>query len=108
MNEERITRRTLGDVREGRTDWERLDAMNEEEIDEAARSDPDAQPFDAEFLRHAAILTPQPKKEIHMRVDEDVVEWFKKQGKGYQARMNAVLRAYMTAKSSTSGEDRPG
>ena len=34
------------------------------------------------------------KTEIHIRVDTDVLEWYKSQGKGYQTRMNAVLRAY--------------
>ena len=34
------------------------------------------------------------KTEVHMRVDTDVLEWYKSQGKGYQTKMNAVLRAY--------------
>ncbi|MBR3544308.1 MAG: BrnA antitoxin family protein [Treponema sp.] len=34
------------------------------------------------------------KTEIHMRVDTDVLEWFRNQGKGYQTKINAVLRAY--------------
>jgi uncharacterized protein (DUF4415 family) len=102
MKEERIIRSTLGDVREDRTDWARVDAMTDEEIEEAARADPDAQPTDEEFWKHAKIITPPPRKDIHMRVDEDVLDWFKKQGRGYQAHMNAVLRAYMKAKSSES------
>ena len=104
MSEERIVRRTLGDVADDRTDWERVKTMTEEEIDEAARSDPDAQPFDAEFFKHAIRITPPPKKDVHLRVDQDVLVWFKKQGRGYQSRMNAALRAYMLAKSSTEDQ----
>ena len=38
---------------------------------------------------------PQPKRAISLRVDSDVLEWFKFHGRGYQTRMNAALRAYM-------------
>ena len=107
MSEERIVRSTLGDRRQGKTDWARIDAMTEEEIDAAARADPDNLPLDAEFFRHAKIITPPPKKAIHLRIDSDVLGWFKSQGKGYQTRMNAVLRAYMEALSSQSNQRRP-
>ena len=43
-------------------------------------------------------LKPVPKKAlISLRIDSDVIEWFKRQGAGYQSRMNALLRAYMEA-----------
>lgn len=35
-----------------------------------------------------------PKRSISLRIDEDVLEWFKSQGTGYQTRINAVLRAF--------------
>ena len=38
-----------------------------------------------------------PKKSISLRVDEDVLEWYKAQGPGYQTRINAVLRAFKDA-----------
>ena len=40
---------------------------------------------------------PRPKRHLNLRIDADVVDWFKAEGKGYQTRMNAVLRAYMAA-----------
>ncbi len=43
------------------------------------------------------VVHPIAKKPISLRVDKDVLEWFKKQGPLYQSRMNAVLRAYMAA-----------
>jgi len=96
MSEERIVRYTRATLpKDDRTDWERLKSMTEDEITGAALSDPDAQPLDEEFFRHARVITPPPKKSIHLRVDADVLEWFRSKGKGYQTRMNAVLRAYM-------------
>ena len=68
------------------TDWDRVATMTEAEVDEAAASDPDAQ-----------VVIPQSKHAISLRVDSDVLAWFKSQGKGYQTRINAVLRAYMEA-----------
>lgn len=108
MKEKSIVRYTLGKLPEDHeSDWERVKAMTEEEIDEAARSDPDAQPIDAEFWERATIISPEPKKSVHLRIDPDVLAWFKKQGKGYQTRMNAVLRSYMEARSTQGREDRP-
>ena len=72
--------------------------MTEAEIDAAAASDPDAQPTDESFWNDAQVVMPQPKRAISLRIDDDVLEWFKSQGRGYQTRMNAVLRAYMQAR----------
>jgi len=50
-----------------------------------------------DFFAKATMVHPKPKQPISLRVDEDVLAWFKKQGPRYQSRMNAVLRAYMAA-----------
>ena len=47
-----------------------------------------------EFWENARVVFPQPKKTVTIRVDGDVLEWFRKGGRGYQSRMNAVLRSY--------------
>lgn len=48
-------------------------------------------------------LKPAPPKEsISLRIDADVLEWFKAQGPGYQTRMNAVLRAFKTLRSNSA------
>lgn len=52
-----------------------------------------------EFWENAVIVRPKKKKPVSLRLDEDVLEWFKKQGKGYQTKMNAVLTAYKMANS---------
>ena len=51
----------------------------------------------ADFFATASIVHPTPKRPISLRIDEDVLNWFKAQGSRYQSRMNAVLRAYMAA-----------
>ncbi|MEX2035493.1 MAG: BrnA antitoxin family protein [Xanthobacteraceae bacterium] len=55
--------------------------------------------LDEEFWKYAELLMPgeRPKTSLHLRVDHDVAEWFKKQGKGHLTRMNVVLRAYYLA-----------
>jgi uncharacterized protein (DUF4415 family) len=51
----------------------------------------------ARAVAHRGLPVPARKKQIALRVDEDVLEWFKAQGQGYQTRMNAVLREFRDA-----------
>ena len=74
--------------------------MTDEEIEAAIRNDPDAVPLDVDWSE-AVLVIPQKKKAISIRVDEDVLEHFKKEGAGYQRRMNAVLRSYVEQKRKT-------
>ena len=102
MKDKNTITRSVSDPRKGTTDWERVKALTEEEIDEAALADPDARPTDAEFWQDAEIVMPESKERVTMRLDKEVLDWFRKEGKGYQTRMNAVLRAYIEAKSLPS------
>jgi uncharacterized protein (DUF4415 family) len=62
------------------------------------RADAPARPVDDEFWRDARVVMPPPgKASVHLRLDADVLEWFRKQGKGHLSRMNAVLRSFMEA-----------
>lgn len=79
----------------GRTNWERVDAMTEEEI--MATSPPELADLPDDFWDDAVVVMPPPKEAISLRVDHDVLTWFRAQGSGYQTRMNAVLRSYMEA-----------
>jgi len=83
----------------GRADLPRLRRMREREI--ARTSPPDLADLPADFWTNAAVVDPIPKQPISLRVDVDVLDWFKKQGPRYQSRMNAVLRAYMTANAKS-------
>jgi uncharacterized protein (DUF4415 family) len=82
---------------ESRTDWGRVRAMTDDEIEAAAVSDPDASSLDEAFWQEARVVFPRPvrKKHTGLRIDEDVLAWFRAQGPGYQTRINTVLRAYV-------------
>ncbi len=77
------------------TDWDRIDAMRDEDIDTS-----DIPELDDSFFAHAVIRLPEPKASVTLRLDREVLDWFKSQGKGYQTRINAVLKAYKEAHSS--------
>ena len=78
-----------------RTDWARVDALTDEEIEAAVRDDPDAAPIvDEKWFRTATIVMPEPKEQISIRLDRDVLAHFRKSPR-YQTRINAILRAAM-------------
>jgi len=80
------------------TDWPRVRRLTDRQIERAAADDPDAAPIaTADWFRHARLLEPQPKESVSIRLDRDLIAWFKRPGKGYQTRINAVLRAYVDA-----------
>ena len=74
-----------------RTDWERIKAMKDEEIDLT-----DSPELDATFFQEA-VPWPTHKKQITMRLDPEVLDFFKAQGRGYQTTINKVLRRYVDA-----------
>jgi|HubBroStandDraft_6_1064221.scaffolds.fasta_scaffold721259_1 uncharacterized protein (DUF4415 family) len=84
--------------RKSETDWARLDAMTDEEIEASIVNDPDWQEFKDIDWSKAILVIPPKKRAISIRVDEDVLDYFKKEGAGYQRRMNAVLRSFMQQK----------
>jgi uncharacterized protein (DUF4415 family) len=94
MKGEDITVVSRDDPRRGKTDWAAVDALTDKEIEAAIRKDPDAVPLDFDWSK-AVLVIPPKKKAISIRLDEDVLDHFKKEGAGYQRRMNAVLRSYM-------------
>jgi uncharacterized protein (DUF4415 family) len=98
MKKSHIITRKWGDRRKGKTDWARVDALTDEDIAKAVASDPDAAPIDIDWS-DAVLVMPARKKAISIRVDEDVLNFFKGEGEGYQRRMNAVLRSYMQQKA---------
>ena len=98
MKKSDIVARKWGDRRKGKTDWARVDALTDKDIAKAVANDPDAAPIDIDWS-DAVLVIPARKKAISIRVDEDVLDYFKSQGDGYQRRMNAVLRSYMQQKA---------
>ena len=80
----------------GATDWKRLRALSDTDIRAAVKTDPEARPTDVEFWKQANIVLPQAKQTVTIRLDADLLGWLRRQ-KGYQTRINAVLRTYMEA-----------
>jgi uncharacterized protein (DUF4415 family) len=95
--DECIVRYTAEELREMRaaglsqTDWARVDAMTEEELEASIDFEEEGE-FDWSILR-AGI--PGPKESLPVLLDVEVIEWFQATGAGYQTRMNEVLRSYM-------------
>ncbi len=87
MNEKSTT---TSSPRCSRTNWTRIRQMTDTDID---YSDNPAE--DETFWAEAEWWMPVPKDRLSLRLDRDVVSWFKAQGPGYQSRINAALRAYM-------------
>lgn len=75
-----------------RTDLERIDATKDEDIDVS-----EIPALAESFFQKASIRMPGKKQSVTIRLDEDVVEWFKGRGKGYQSAINAVLVEYVRA-----------
>jgi uncharacterized protein (DUF4415 family) len=98
MKKENIVTRKWSDRRKGKTDWTRVDALTDKDIAKSVANDPDAAPIDIDWS-DAFLVIPSKKQAISIRVDEDVLNFFKKDGEGYQRRINAVLRSYMEQKA---------
>lgn len=86
---------------ETKTDWAAVDAKTEEELAADMASDPAWQGVPADWVcrAHAASeLLRRPrehKRQVTLRLDADVLDYFRSQGRGWQGRVNAVLRSFM-------------
>jgi uncharacterized protein (DUF4415 family) len=78
------------------TDWGKLRRASAATIRKGIAADPDAHVTDEEFWKSAKVVMPTPKEIVTMRLDADLLRWFRQQ-RGYQTRINAILRAYMQA-----------
>ncbi len=78
------------------TDWARAGAVTQEALEAGIAADADEAGMEVDWA-HAQIALPEPKAVLNMRVDQDVLAFFKQGGRGYQTRINAVLRAYVEA-----------
>ena len=84
------------------TDWERVDNLQDNDIDFSDNPEVTPEMFAKAVLRKG--LKPVVRKtQVTLRIDEDVLTWFKKQGKGYQTRINLLLKAYKEAHQNKSG-----
>ena len=95
-----MSRKSSSKASSSRTDWERVRAMTDAEI----QITPEHPETDVRHIVRGIVrrgLQPVPSKtSISLRIDADVLEWFKAQGSGYQTRINAVLRAFRDASTA--------
>jgi uncharacterized protein (DUF4415 family) len=83
----------------GKTDWAKLSRLKDPDLaftPDAPRTKPEDW---TNAIAHRGVTLPQRKEQIALRVDADVLSWFRDQGSGWQTRMNAVLKAYRDALS---------
>jgi uncharacterized protein (DUF4415 family) len=75
-----------------RTNWAKIDSLKDKAIDTS-----DIPEQGKAFFKRAVLRLPEPKTAVTIRLDQQVLKWFKAKGPGYQTRINALLRAYMEA-----------
>jgi uncharacterized protein (DUF4415 family) len=85
--------------RDGATDWSHLGRRTPARIRKGIGADSEAHATDAQFWKAAKVVLPTPKEIVTMRLDADLLRWFRRE-RGYQTRINAILRAYMEAQES--------
>jgi uncharacterized protein (DUF4415 family) len=106
--EENIRTFTADEIRskrrrgEDRTDWAKVDAMTEADLERAIAEDEDERDLEPDWTR-AELVMPRPRQSVHLRLDREVVAFFKARGKGHISRMQAVLRAYVDARERRAG-----
>jgi uncharacterized protein (DUF4415 family) len=85
-----------------RSDWQAAREMSQAEVERLA--DEEDGPLSDGWEDTVQIGLPPRKKAIHMRIDVDVLEWFKAQGDGYQTRINAVLRSFVQSRRKNASQ----
>jgi uncharacterized protein (DUF4415 family) len=90
--------------RKPKTDWARVDAIRDEDIDYSDIPPITPEMFAKGVVKKGGVLVRRVKQPVTLRVKADVLEWFKARGKGYQTEMNAVLEAYVKAHNEAEGK----
>lgn len=79
-----------------RTDLKKVDAMTEADLERRIAEDKDERDLRPDWTK-AKLVLPEPKQSVHLRLEQDIVAFFKAHGKGHISRMQAVLKAYVDA-----------
>ena len=82
---------------EDRTNWRKANAITGEKLEASIKADVDDIREEPEWAQ-TVMGVPAPKDHINIRIDHDVLEWFKANGRGYQTLMNNVLRAFVNSR----------
>ena len=95
-----ITRYTADELRKKQadslTDWSKVDAVTDKALEALVAADEDEHDFSPDWTK-AKLVLPTPKLSVNLRLDREIIEFFKQQGRGHISRMQAVLKAYVDA-----------
>jgi uncharacterized protein (DUF4415 family) len=86
---------------EDRTNWRKAKAMTGKKLEASIRADVDDVRGEPDWTK-VIMGVPTPKDHINIRIDHDVLEWFRASGRGYQTLMNNVLRAFVQSRRGSS------
>jgi uncharacterized protein (DUF4415 family) len=106
---ERIVRYTAEELDEmlrrgeSQTDWERVKALTDEEVEASIDFEEEGDP---DWSTNIAGI-PGPKRQLTIRLDGDIIDWFERHGSDYQTRMNAALRSYVEAQKAQARASEP-
>jgi len=98
MKDGNIVHYTHQTLPKGKTNWKKLKSLTSENIQQMASGDADNPIWTTEMFAASRLMMPQKKVSVHMYLDQEIVDWFKSNGKGYQSRINAVLKSYVHKK----------
>jgi uncharacterized protein (DUF4415 family) len=90
---------------EDRTNWRKAKAMTGKKLEASIRADVDDIRSDPDWSK-AVMGVPAPKDHINIRVDHDVLQWFRASGRGYQTLMNNVLRAFVQSRLTSRSQEQ--
>ena len=79
-----------------RTNLKRVDAMTDAELERIVADDEDERDLQLDWTK-AKLVFAEPKQSIHLRLEQEIIDFYKAQGKGHISRMQAVLKAYADA-----------
>jgi uncharacterized protein (DUF4415 family) len=96
----RASQRPNASKAKDRTNLKRVARLSDAAVRKAVAHDPDTFVPDEAWLSQAKLVKPRPKKTVTLRIDPDILSWFRKRGPGYQTRINSVLRAFVQANAS--------
>lgn len=88
---------------EDKSDWAKADAMTEAELEAAIASDPDEAGMVVDWSKPITGIPAPPKEALSIRLDPDIIDFFRQGGRGYQTRINAVLRSYVDQARNKAG-----
>ena len=80
-------------------DLKKVDAMTDAQLERVLAEDKDEQGMQPDWTRAKLVLS-EPKQSVHLRLEQETIDFFKARGKGHISRMQAVLKAYVTAHRS--------